>query len=219
MAQLAISTRLTRARGFQRLLMVLEGSGWTAAVLLGAFLCLFHLDRILVLDIQTRIIAWTALGIAFAALVLRLILKPILGQRGELDTARYVETRYPELRERLLAAVSFASERDDERMPYSRTLIDDLTRDAENAAGALDFEAAFPRRGVRRAGTAVGIAAGVLALHFILAGPAFADQPQGFALIDIVRYPINRLHDTFLGVEVGSEVFDLEQLGHWASFS
>jgi len=174
MVQMALSTKLSRARSYWKTLLAAEGALWTAAALLGVFLLCFHADRWLVLPVETRVRVWLGMGVLLVALLAALVLRPLLKPRSEEELAILVERRYPQLRERLLSAVEFSRAPAEQLRGVSTTLLDDLRQEAERETASLRFERAFRPLGVMRSGVGLGGMLLLLALHLVFAGPAFA---------------------------------------------
>src|SRR5438067_9175951 len=107
MVELALNTKLTRARRYWAVLEALEGVGWVLfALALAALLC-FHVDRALALSPGTRLgILWTGGLLALLALG-GWVAWPLLRRRSDETVAIRVERRYPDFRERLLSTVEF----------------------------------------------------------------------------------------------------------------
>ncbi|MFN3648840.1 MAG: DUF4175 family protein [Armatimonadota bacterium] len=184
MTQMALNARLDRARSYWRALLAAEGTLWTTAVLLAAFLVCFHLDRWLVFPMRVRLAVWAVLGVLFSGLFLFLILRPLLQRRSPEEIAVLVERKYPQLRERLLSAVEFRGLTPEQRQGMSAALLHDLEREAEQEAGGLNFQAAFARTGLMRSATGLGVVLLALLLHVVAAGPAFSAFLQRMALMN-----------------------------------
>ncbi|HTE19083.1 MAG TPA: DUF4175 family protein, partial [Armatimonadota bacterium] len=165
---------MDRARSYWRALLAGEGGLWSFAALLTAFLFCFHVDRWLVLSMEARIGAWAVLGVIFSVCTILLVLRPLLQPLPAEQVAVVVERRYPQLRERLLAAVEFANARPEQIRGVSQALLEDLKAEAEREAGPLNFLKAFKLRGLARSGLTLGLAVLLLGFHLLLAGPAFA---------------------------------------------
>lgn len=183
MVQMALRAKVDRARSYWRALLAAEGGFWTLGALLAAFLLCFHLDRVLALSIQGRIIAWALLGVLFSAGVIWLVLRPVLKPLSPEQVATMVERQYPHLRERLLSAIEFSGAEPSKLQGVSPTLLRDLQQEAEREAGPLDFRRAFGLRGMGRAGLVLSIVGVLLALHVLFAPNAFGRFLERMALM------------------------------------
>src|SRR3569833_214633 len=173
MAQMALRTKVDRARSYWRGLLAAEGALWTAGLLLLLFLLVFHVDRWFVLSVEARVGAWTLLGALFSAGMILRVIRPLLKPISEERIATMVERRFPELRERLLTAVEFSKEPEERLAGGSSTLLSDLHTDAERHTSALDFRAAFQRRNLYRSGMVLGGSLLLVLFHLVFLGPAF----------------------------------------------
>src|SRR5262249_17920392 len=107
MVELALRTKLTRARRYWAVLDALEGVGWILLALGVAGLLCFHADRAFVLSPGTRMgLRWASLFLMLLGAA-RLVLWPLLRKRSDEAIAIHVERRYPEFGERLLSTVEF----------------------------------------------------------------------------------------------------------------
>src|SRR5438132_4641382 len=107
MVELALHTKLTRARRYWAVLEALEGVGWVLFALAMAALLCFHVDRTFALSSGTRVgLLWTG-GLLVVAALGGWVAWPLLRRRSDEMVAVRVERRYPDFRERLLSTVEF----------------------------------------------------------------------------------------------------------------
>jgi hypothetical protein len=183
MAQMALHAKVDRARSYWRALLAAEGGLWTLGALLAGFLLCFYVDRQLALSVEARIGAWALLGTLFSVLFLLLVVRPVLRRLPAEEVAATVERRYPQLRERLLAAVEFGGAAPAATLGVSQTLIGDVQAEAERETAGLDFRSAFDLRRVSRSVGGFALAIVLLGLQFALAPQAFGRFLERMALM------------------------------------
>ena len=87
MVELALRTKLTRARRYWAVLDALEGAGWILFALGVAGLLCFHADRAFVLSPAVRLgLRWAGLGLLLLGAA-RLIMWPLLRKRSDEQVA------------------------------------------------------------------------------------------------------------------------------------
>lgn len=168
MVDLALRTKLGRARRYWALLDAVAGAGWLLVVLLLAALLCFHLDRLLVLSPAARV-AWLAFcGVLVVGGGAWWIGLPLLRRRTDESVAVRVERRYPDLGERLLSTVELAEETEARRAGISTSMIGALASETTRLAAPLRFESAFGLNGVALAGGLAALMTGLVLLHQML---------------------------------------------------
>src|SRR5207245_797868 len=133
---------------------------WSLALLFASGLLCFHMDRLLVLSPQARVL-WGVgtLGLTVVAAAGRAWLS-FRRQPDDRSVALRMERRHPDLGERLLSAVELDRLPEEERQRFSQGLLAAVQAEAQRAASGLDF-----RRAVTWAEAAPAlVACGVLGL-------------------------------------------------------
>jgi hypothetical protein len=143
MVDIALGTKLRRARRYWALLDAVAGAGWLLAACLAAAVLCFHVDRILVLSPAVREgLNATALVLALVGAGL-LIALPLARRRTDEAVATRVERRFPDLGERLLSTVELAHAPEAHRTGISAGMVRALATETAKLAAPLRFETAF----------------------------------------------------------------------------
>jgi hypothetical protein len=174
MVDLALNTRLRRARHYWALLDTLAGAGWLLVALIALGLLCFHLDRLLVLSPVARTVWSIALLLLLVGGAALLAWIATLRRRPDWEIAARVERRYPELGERLLSTVELEGEPASNHAGISTAMIRALASETARVAAPLRFEAAFGSGGAAAAGGAAALALAAILLHQALVPEAFA---------------------------------------------
>jgi hypothetical protein len=174
LVDLALRPQFHRARTLWLGLALTRNLAWGLAFLLTSGLFAYHLDRWLVLSPAIRF-AW-GLGTLLAALLIAAGWGwwSVRHRPDDHAIALRLERRHPHLRERLLSAVELARLPEAERERYSPGLLLALQREAEAAAGDLDFRRAVSPREALPALVTCGVLAVVALVHGVLAPAAVA---------------------------------------------
>src|SRR5207302_4933960 len=100
MVELALRTKLTRARRFWAVLDAMEGAGWILFALAIAALLCFHADRAFVLSPAVRLALRGLAAFFTLAAAARWVIWALARKRSDEAVAVHVERRYPDFGER-----------------------------------------------------------------------------------------------------------------------
>jgi hypothetical protein len=166
-------------RGFARrakLHAVLSGFSSVVALLVVAAFIQMFIDKLLVLGVGPRLVLLLLLAGGSLRLLYLWALRPLGLRAGPPQVASILETRFPQLRDRLVSAVAFAtgdsSQRDSSRQqPPSYVMIRMLMRDAAAAFTEIPLANLLSSARLRRL-MAFGLLAGAIALSAAVYAPA-----------------------------------------------
>lgn len=178
-----ITDQVRQVRRRARRLTLLYGLGWTVAVALVAAVILAGWDSLI--HVQDRGVRWMMSAAWWGAVVWsvrRFILAPLRVPLSELDIARRIEQRFPELRESLSAAVSFLDQPADDPLAGSPQLRGAVVHRSAAALEQLALSDVVQPAPARRAWVTAGFAAAAAAM-LALVNPASA----ALALIRLVN--------------------------------
>ena len=191
MVQIALRTKLDRARSYWRALAAVEGLGWTAGIMVIAALLCFYVDHNLILTAKQRVGAWALGGVLLAAAMFFLVIRAFQRPRSDEQIATLVEKRYPQLGERLLSTVEFSHTTNPAERGLSAAMIEALGNETANATQNLDFRTAFAKEGIKRSVTGFGVTLLVFGIHLAVMpnamGAFFQRMLHPFADIPVWR--------------------------------
>ncbi len=139
-----------------------HGVGTTLALVAGAILLFFALDRWIGLPAPVRLFHTAVTATLLVVGIARFVRYPLSRRFGEVDLAVWFERTFPELHQRLVSAVQLHDVTGAELRNQSRPMIEQLLRDTAATVQALPAERLFDPRPTRRALAAGGALAAVL---------------------------------------------------------
>jgi hypothetical protein len=166
-----LKKRINQLRSRVRLLLVLYGLSWVLGSVVAATLVLGLMDYLVRFqDPGLRLICSLVVVSVFAWTSYRYLCVPLRTRLRDVDLARGLERRYPELKDSLASAVEFLDQPEDDptagSLALRRAVIVKTTADAER----LDFDRALERRPVQRA-TLTAAAVVLVGLIVVAADP------------------------------------------------
>lgn len=168
-----MQTRLNELRGRVRNVIWLHGAGLTLAILLASLLiaCLF--DYSFHASTELRLLFWSLLVLAVAAVGWRWLYLPLRVPVSDLDLALRVERMHPDLKESLSSSVEFLQVAESSPFEGSRELRERVIADARSGLGPLDLGSIVGTKPVKR-GLIAAVSALAAALAFFAARPTDA---------------------------------------------
>lgn len=166
-----LETRLHTLRRRVRRALTVYGLAWVLAVVVAALMVLGGIDYLARLeDRGLRIMASFALLCLTTWALVKFLVRTLRYELRDNQLALRVQRRFPDFNDRLVSAVEFLHQSEDDPAAGSATLRRAVIAEAETRAQDLDFNEVLDRRPVRRA---VVLAVGVLAV----AGAVVAMRP------------------------------------------
>ena len=165
-----VASRVERARGRIRSVLVMEGVFILATVLCGTVLVATLAQGYLRFGPWGRMALLAAGGLAVLFTFWRYVLAPLRYDPSDKEVARFLETRLPELGNSLINTILLTERADD----WSGVLVERAIDEAAAGARGVDLLAAVSDRRAKRWGVAAAIAATLLAAFVVLAYGRFS---------------------------------------------
>jgi hypothetical protein len=184
-----IRKRLDRLRGRVFTALLFDGGARLAGMLVCVVAISFVLDRFFKLEVAARVVLLLAALAALGWIAWRFLYRRVTNLPGEDPLAVAVESRFPDLKDRLITAVQLSRETDPEKYGMSPQLIEDAIQDALDPARSIRFDEVLARGRLTR-----NLLLGTLALLLIVAGAAADPESAGIwlrrnVLLMDVRWP------------------------------
>jgi len=140
-----------------------------AAILIMAMLMAMAIDGWVVLYEQSARWTLTLLALVCAAAGFVIAgLVPLLRERSMASVARQIDQAHPSLQERFLSLTELSQSKDSPEVRGSESMIRKVAEQADQLSGAVTAETVVCLTGLARARNCLAIAAGILALVFVL---------------------------------------------------
>ncbi|MBE3095579.1 MAG: hypothetical protein IMZ44_00445 [Planctomycetes bacterium] len=165
-----VASRVERARGRIRSVLVMEGVFILVTVLCGTVLVATLAQGYLRFGPWGRMALLAAGGLAVLFTFWRYVLAPLRYDPSDKEVARFLETRLPELGNSLINTILLTERADD----WSGVLVERAIDEAAAGARGVDLLAAVSDRRARRWGVAAALAATLLAAFVVLAYGRFS---------------------------------------------
>ena len=165
-----VASRVERARGRIRSVLVMEGVFILVTVLCGTVLVATLAQGYLRFGPWGRMTLLAAGGLAVLFTFWRYVLAPLRYDPSDKEVARFLETRLPELGNSLINTILLTERADD----WSGVLVERAIDEAAAGARGVDLLAAVSDRRARRWGVAAALAATLLAAFVVLAYGRFS---------------------------------------------
>jgi hypothetical protein len=160
-----IRKRLDRLRGRVFTALLLDGGARLAGTLLGVIAISFALDRFFKLELAARVVLLLAALAVLGWILWRFLYRRVSDLPGEDPLAVAVESRFPDLKDRLITAVQLSRETDPERYGMSPQLIEDAIRDALDPTQSIRFDEVLARGRLTGSGVGGNLAEAQRAAH------------------------------------------------------
>ncbi len=183
-----------------------HGSALTLALVAGAVLLFFLLDRTLVLPAPVRLFhaaVLVALGVAGVA---RFVRYPLSRHFGDVDLAVWFERTFPALHQRVVSAVQLHDLAPDALRNQSSAMIQQLGAETAAAVQALPLDQLFDRRPTTRAAGAASLLVTLLA-----AGAAWSPATARVFVLRHLGFAASYPRDTTLRIELPAAGPDLQR--------
>jgi hypothetical protein len=148
---------------------------WMVTALSAAFVLLAILGAITIPAVAVRVTLVGVILLGLAALLVIALAKSTIWSPGPERLALAVESKYPELKNRLIASLQLADKARSNPEAYSLALVDLTIRQATEMSDVMDFALALDRSRLRRSARWAGVALGT-ALVLSLLFPSLAKQ-------------------------------------------
>lgn len=178
-----LTQQVRQLRSRVRRLTLLHGLCWWAVVAVLAALVLGGWDWLV--HIQDRGVRWIISAVWWSGVLWtaeKWLLRPLRVPLSELDVAQRIERRFPLLRERLAAAISFLGQREDDPLAGSPQLRRAVVSQSTAALAELPLDDVLQPRPARQAAITAGLVA-AMAAALAAADP----QSAGLALVRLVN--------------------------------
>ena len=164
-----LQQRLTALRARVRRLVLVYGIGWAVAAAVAAVVVLGLIDYLIRFqDVGLRVICSLAALGAVGWSTYRFLYRPIVYKLGDAELALRVQRRFPGLGDRLVSAVEFLGQSEDDPLAGSAALRKTVIAEADAQSDQLDFVQAVDPRPSLRAGLAGAIVCLLAAILIVL---------------------------------------------------
>lgn len=164
-----LQQRLAALRAHVRRLVLVYGIGWAVATAVAAVVALGLIDYLIRFqDVGLRVICSLAALGALGWSAYRFLYLPLVYQPGDAELALRVQRRFPGLGDRLVSAVEFLGQSEDDPLAGSAALRKTVIAEADAQSDRLDFVEAVDPRPSLRAGLAGAIVCLLAAILIVL---------------------------------------------------
>lgn len=160
--QSEILAKLARLQSGLRRRLLGEGLAWVAVSLAGLVLATLGLDYLLRGDRLVRGMVMTAALAGVGWVAWHHLLAPLRVSMSAKDLALLVESRWSQLGDRFISALQFAEMSDAGELGMSEALIDEVTRQANELVGPLDFGQIVEKKALRKSLATAALSAGLV---------------------------------------------------------
>lgn len=161
-------TRLRQMRSRAIAFEWLTHMGWMVALASAAFVVLAIVAAVVIPASTIRVIATGSILAALVGILLLAIARSTIWSPGPERLALTVESKYPELKNRLIASLQLADKARTNPEQYSLALVDLTIRQATEMSDAIDFAHALDRSRLRRSAHWAGVGFGAVLLMTLL---------------------------------------------------
>jgi hypothetical protein len=124
-------------------LIIFKGLAQSLLVVVVSFITIFVLDMLLNLPDWSRFLLLLSMVLIFVVVTFTKVVRPILAIPAEIQLARYLEEKHPDLEDRLVTAVELGGK---QTTPYSDVFLHRLLDDARTHIAPLNLPRSLPAR-------------------------------------------------------------------------